>query len=174
MTTMRTYPIALKLEGLRVLVVGAGEIVDAKVEALRDAGALVTIRPGPFHPEDLDGCWLAIAAADPEVNRRVASEARARRVFVVALDEPALSTAYGVAVLRRGGVTLGVSTDGEAPALAALVREALEHLLPAEMDSWMAAARSVRREWKEKKVPFGARRPLLLRALNDLYAKRSE
>ncbi len=171
---MRTYPIALKLEGLSVLVVGEGEIVDAKVEALREAGALVRLRPGRFLPEDLDGCWLAVAAADPEVNRRVADEAKARRVFVVTLDEPALATAYGVAVVRSGGVTLGIGTDGEAPALAALVREALERLLPEDMESWTDRARSLRREWKEKRVPFRARRPLLLRALNELYAERSE
>jgi siroheme synthase-like protein len=165
---MKTFPIALKLEGLRVLVVGEGEMADAKVKALCEAGALVT-RRAAFRPEDLDGCWLAVAASDPEVNHRVAAEAKARRVFAVILDEPAFATAYGVALVRRGGVTLGISTDGEAPALAALVREALESVLPEEMASWMTTAKSLRREWKEKRVPFAERRPLLLRALNGLY-----
>jgi siroheme synthase-like protein len=170
---MRTFPIALKLEGLQVLVVGEGEMVSAKVQALLDAGAFVRQRAA-FESEDLDDCWLVIAGGDREVNRRVAAEAKARRVFAVTLDDPGQATAYSVAVVRRGGVTLGVSTDGEAPALAALVREALARLLPEEMDSWMATARSLRRQWKEKEVPFASRRPLLLRALNDLYSTKVE
>ena len=170
---MRTFPIALKLEGLQVLVVGEGEMVSSKVQSLLEAGALVRLK-ATFEPRDLDDCWLVIAGADPEGNRQVAAEARARRVFAVTLDEPAHATAYGVAVVRRGGVTLGVSTDGEAPALAALVRAALDRLLPEEMGSWMATAKSLRREWKEKRVPFAERRPLLLRALNDLYSAGSE
>jgi siroheme synthase-like protein len=170
---VRTFPIALKLEGLRVLVVGDGELAETKAAALGDAGALV-IRSRSFRPEDLDDCWLAVSASSREENRRVAEEARARRVFALTVDEPALSTAYGVAVVRRGGVTLAISTDGEAPALAALVREALERLLPEELERWTETARSLRREWKESGAPFSSRRPLLLRALNELYAEGRE
>ncbi len=76
------------------------------------------------------------------------------------------------AVVRRAGVTIAISTDGDAPALAGLVREALEALLPDDLDGWMDCARAARREWLERKVPMAERRPLLLDALNALYAER--
>jgi precorrin-2 dehydrogenase len=69
-------------------------------------------------------------------------------------------------------VTIAISTDGEAPALAGLAREALELLLPDDLDRWMECAREARRDWLERKVPMAERRPLLLEALNALYAGR--
>jgi siroheme synthase (precorrin-2 oxidase/ferrochelatase) len=70
-------------------------------------------------------------------------------------------------------VTLAISTDGQAPALAGLLREAFDAMLPEELDEWMAVARDIRPEWRRDQVPMEARRPLLLQALNQLYeAKR--
>ncbi len=86
-----------------------------------------------------------------------------------AVDDPEHATAYAGSVLRRDGVTVAVSTEGRAPALARLVREALDALLPADVASWGEAARALRRAWKEARVPLEERRPLLLHALNRLY-----
>jgi uroporphyrin-III C-methyltransferase/precorrin-2 dehydrogenase/sirohydrochlorin ferrochelatase len=77
-------------------------------------------------------------------------------------------------VLRRAGVTLAVSTDGHAPALAGLLREGLEAVLPDDLDRWLAAARRERRKWKARRVPMHERRPRLLHALNRLYGERAE
>jgi uroporphyrin-III C-methyltransferase / precorrin-2 dehydrogenase / sirohydrochlorin ferrochelatase len=71
-------------------------------------------------------------------------------------------------------VTLAISTDGEAPALAGLVREALEELLPDDLDRWVASAKDARRKWLAERVPMAERRPLLLQALNRLYEARAE
>ena len=79
-----------------------------------------------------------VAAAPPEVNREVAAAAHARGIFVNAVDDVESASAYAGAVVRRAGVTIAISTDGEAPALAGLVREALEALLPDDLDRWMA------------------------------------
>jgi siroheme synthase-like protein len=81
-------------------------------------------------------------------------------------------SAIGAAQLRRGGLTLAISSDGRAPALVALLRRALERLIPDEVDSWVALAEESRTAWKAKEVPIGQRRPLLLRALNALYEHR--
>jgi uroporphyrin-III C-methyltransferase/precorrin-2 dehydrogenase/sirohydrochlorin ferrochelatase len=72
-------------------------------------------------------------------------------------------------VVRRGGVTLGISTDGAAPALAGLLREALDALLPQDLETWSARARELRRSWRDRRIPMEARRPELLEALNALY-----
>ncbi len=67
-----------------------------------------------------------MAAAPPEVNRQVVVAAEARRVFVNAVDDPPNATAYLGGVVRRYGVIVAISTGGRAPALAGLMREALD------------------------------------------------
>jgi len=68
-------------------------------------------------------------------------------------------------------VTIAISTDGRAPAIAGLLREALDAWLPADLDRWMAAADEARKTWKQDGVPMEQRRPLLLETLNRLYEK---
>ena len=182
---MELYPVFLHLRGRPVLLVGGGRVACGKIEALLAAGARVTVvaprldarlaRDGvevherPFAPDDLDGKWFAVAAAPPEVNREVARAAQARRVFVNAVDDADSASAYLGGVLRKAGVTLAVSTDGRAPALAGLLREALEAVLPEDLESWVGTAQDLRAQWKAAGVPIPDRRPLLLRALNQLY-----
>ena len=98
--------------------------------------------------------------------------AEARRVFVNAVDDPDHATAYLGGVVRRHGVTVAISTDGRAPALAGLLREALDAWLPGDLDGWMSAADDARRTWKTEGVPMERRRPQLLEVLNRLYADR--
>ena len=182
------FPTFLKMEGRRVLLVGGGPVAASKLQGLLDAGAEVTVvapqmlleiaaapvttAMRPFHPSDVEGVSFVVAAAPPEVNREVAAAAHARGLFVNAVDDLASASAFAGAVVRRAGVTLAISTDGEAPALAGQVREALEALLPDELDRWMECARAARRDWLDQKVPMAERRPLLLDALNALYADR--
>jgi len=72
-------------------------------------------------------------------------------------------------VLRRGGVTFAISTAGRSPGLAGLLREALDRLLPEDLKAWVELAETLRQGWKADGVPIGDRRPLLLRALQELY-----
>jgi siroheme synthase-like protein len=185
------FPAFLKLEGRRVLVVGGGPVAAGKLRALLDAGARVTlvapeivdaiaalaaeieIKQRPFELGDLDGVWYVVAAGPPEVNRAVAHGADARCLFVNAVDDVESASAYAGAIVQRAGVTLAMSTDGEAPALAGLLREALETVLPDDLDAWMTTARDARRAWLAQGVPMAERRPLLLKALNDLYEIKS-
>ena len=185
---MPLYPIFLRLEGRRALLVGGGPVAVGKLAGLLAAGATVSVvapdvrpeidQPGVtvsrrgFEESDLDGMWLVVAAAPPEVNRAVLAAANRRRVFVNAVDDPPNASAYLGGVVRRSGVTVAISTDGRAPALAGLLREAIDALLPVDLDAWMAAADEARREWRAQQVPMEARRPLLLETLNKLYAGR--
>lgn len=182
------FPAFLKLEGRRVVVVGGGPVAASKIDSLLAAGALVTVvapdigpdisRRGvtvvnrPFESADLDGAWWVVAAAPPEVNRQVLDAAESRRVFVNAVDDPPNATAYLGGVVRRSGVTIAISTDGRAPALAGLLREALDAWLPADLDEWLAISDEARRAWREQLVPMAQRRPQLLEALNRLYADK--
>jgi uroporphyrin-III C-methyltransferase/precorrin-2 dehydrogenase/sirohydrochlorin ferrochelatase len=103
------------------------------------------------------------------VNREVAAAAESRRIFVNAVDDPANATAFLSGTIRRDGVTIAVSTSGEAPALTSLLREALDALLPEDLDRWMLEARRRRSIWKRDRVPMPLRKPRLLEALNGLY-----
>lgn len=183
------FPTFLKLGGRRVLLVGGGPVAAGKLGGLLEAGAIVKVvaprilldiaaapvetATRPFDPADLEGVSFVVAAAPPDVNRQVAAAAHARGIFVNAVDDIESASAYAGAVLRRAGVTIAISTDGEAPALAGLVREALEELLPEDLEDWMACAQQARRQWLEQRVPMAERRPLLLTALNALYERRA-
>jgi siroheme synthase (precorrin-2 oxidase/ferrochelatase) len=122
-----------------------------------------------FQPADLEGAWLVVAAATPEVNRAVTAAAEQRQLFVNAVDDPPNATAYLSGVLRRDGVTIAISTSGDAPALTALLREALDALLPRDLSAWMARARAERVTWRRDGVPMDERKPRLLTALNAMY-----
>lgn len=183
------FPVFLKLAGRRVLVVGGGVVAASKIESLVAAGADVRViapdiradiratgvacEARPFERGDLDEAWMVVAAATPAVNREVARLAEQRRVFVNAVDDPPNASAYLGGVVRRDGVTVVISTSGAAPALAGLLREALDAVLPADAGRWLDEARAVRARWLAERVPMEARRPLLLRALNALYERRA-
>ncbi len=183
--TAALYPAFLKLDGLPVVVVGGGPVAASKLDGLLAAGARVTVvAPAVvasirsrvtvieerFRAAHLDGARWVVAAATPEVNREVAEAAAARGLFVNAVDDPAVATAYLGGVVRRGPVEIAISTGGLAPALAGLLREALEAILPDELELWIDVAKSERAAWKRARVPMVERRPLLLRALDRLYA----
>jgi siroheme synthase-like protein len=178
-------PLFVNLAGRRVVLVGGGPVAAGKLVQLVAAGADVTVVSPAVHPEieqsgvrivrrpfaadDLDDAWLVVAAAPPEVNRAVAAAAGTRRIFVNAVDDPANATAFLSGVVRRDGVALAISTSGDAPGLTALLREALDAMLPRDLTEWMHVARRQRAAWKQDGVPMTERRPLLLRALNKLY-----
>jgi siroheme synthase-like protein len=182
-------PLFLDLVGRDVLLVGGGPVASAKLRQLLAAGARVRVVSPlvladidcasrsadvqivlrEFQPSDLDGAWLAVAAATPDVNRAVAKAAQARRVFVNAVDDPENATAYLSGVVRRDDVTIAISTSGDAPALTSLVREALDAVLPHDLGDWVETAREQRAEWRRDRVPMDSRKPRLLQALNDLY-----
>jgi uroporphyrin-III C-methyltransferase/precorrin-2 dehydrogenase/sirohydrochlorin ferrochelatase len=183
------FPLFLKLRARKVVVVGGGNVAASKIGALVAAEADVTVVAPEVHPSirstdvavlirpftasDLDGAWLAVAAAPPAVNREVRAAGEERRIFVNAVDDPDTASAFTGGVLRRGGVTIAVSTGGAAPALAGLLREGLEAVVPEQIEEWVREAQELRRRQRVEGVPLSERRPLLLEALNNLYAKRA-
>lgn len=157
------YPVALDLEGRRCVVVGGGAVAGRKAQGLLDAGALVTVIAEAASDEvealdgvalvrrayrrgDLEGSFLAIAATDSRpVNAAVFAEASERGVLCNAVDDVEHCHFAAPSIVRRGDLTISVSTGGKAPALARRLRE----LLSAEFgDEWgelvgvLAAARA--------------------------------
>ena len=163
--TPACYPIALVLDGKRCLVVGGGEIADGKLDALLLAGAVVTVvspevRPRiaalaaedkitlhqrPYRTSDLDGVYLAIAATDDRpTNARMVTEARAAGILTQAVDDIPYCDFFAVAIVRRGDLQLGISTNGRSPAFARWMRERLDTDLPLEYGDLLAVLGDVR------------------------------
>ena len=163
--TPTCYPIALVLDGKPCLVVGGGEIADGKLDALLLAGAVVTVvspdvRPRiaalaaegqialhqrPYRTSDLEGIYLAIAATDDRpLNARVVSEAREAGILTQAVDDIPYCDFFAVAIVRRGDLQLGISTNGRSPAFARWMRERLDSELPAEYGDLLAVLSDVR------------------------------
>jgi uroporphyrin-III C-methyltransferase/precorrin-2 dehydrogenase/sirohydrochlorin ferrochelatase len=180
-------PLFVDLSGRRVLVVGGGNVAVSKLPALLSAGALVSlvapdINPGAmrdgvaihrreFRASDVDGVWFVLAAATHDVNAQVARAAEERRVFVNAVDDPSNGSAYFAATIRRGDFVLAISTGGTAPALARLMREALEQVLPVDIEAWISLAQTERVRWMRERIPMAERFPLLAAAIMKLYGR---
>lgn len=151
---MDTYPIGLiGLENRRVVVIGGGSVAARKVSGLVDAGAQVeVISPKicegirtlaglgsvlmierAYQPGDLKGAFLAIAATDdPAANHAVWEEAGSVNCLINVVDDPKHSSFILPAVIRRGEVTISISTGGASPALARRLREMLEPVFDPE------------------------------------------
>lgn len=167
------YPIFLGLGGKRCVVVGGGQVALRKVRTLLEHEAEVKVISPDLCPElsqmaekkiilvaqrgynggDLEGAFVAIAATDDSmINHKVADEARQRGVLVNVIDEPEHSDFIVPSYLRRGAVTIAVSTDGRSPALARKIRTRLENDFGAEYASLAIIASEVRLELKEQGI----------------------
>lgn len=176
------HPIFLTLRDEPVVVIGGGAVAERKVASLLESGARVTVvapactrglaalaKSGairllsrPYASGDLGGCRLAYAATDDaEVNRAVHAEAAARGVWLNVADRPELCSFTAPAVVRRGDLTVAVSTNGASPALARRIREDLERRFGPEYARALAVLRAERaRLLREELDPAQRRRTL--------------
>ncbi len=181
---MNLFPIFLKLEGRRCLVVGAGAIGTQKIAGLLEADAdVVVVDPSPsvlfrdalaarvtwharkYLPGDLEEAFLVIAAtSDEEVNRQIYDEAQKRRILANVVDVPPLCDFYYPAVVRRGPLLVAVSSQGESPHLAQRVRDEITELLPEELSTAVERIGEERRRILREHAP-GPERLQLLRDL---------
>jgi uroporphyrin-III C-methyltransferase/precorrin-2 dehydrogenase/sirohydrochlorin ferrochelatase len=148
---MEFLPLFHNLRGARVLVVGGGEIALRKSRLLVEAGAVLRVvapeigaevrelieRSGGveilrgYTESDLDGCVLIIAATDDEpLNAQVSADARQRGVPVNVVDAPSLCSVIFPAIVDRSPLVIAVSSGGDAPVLARLIRAKLETWIP--------------------------------------------
>lgn len=159
------FPIMLDLRGRKCVAVGGGSIARRKIDGLIAAGAKVTViapkyveMPAEveiinreFEPQDLDEAWLVIAATDSQqVNSLVAEAAAERRIWVNVVDEPQRCTVIMPAVVRRGMLTLAISTSGACPVWARRLRDDLAAQFGAEYGEMLELLWKARQEWKER------------------------
>jgi precorrin-2 dehydrogenase/sirohydrochlorin ferrochelatase len=151
----RMFPVFLKLEKRAALVVGAGEVATHKIEELLAAGARVTAiapvaseraralaasgaiawKARAFRESDVEGFRLVVSSTgDSLTDRAVYWAASHRGIPVNVVDVPSLCDFYFGSVVRRGPVTVAVSTAGASPALCRRLREFLDAILPRRLE----------------------------------------
>lgn len=148
---MAYFPFFVDLEGTSGLIVGGGSVALRKIEKLLPFGPQLTVVapdirreiadiPGltlcrrPFGPEDLTGRAFVIAAGERAVNSQVSALCRRRRIPVNVVDDREGSTFLFPALVKRGQLTVGISTSGSSPAAAICLKEQISGLLPQRLE----------------------------------------
>ena len=174
---MSHFPIFLQMTGRRCLVIGGGAVAERKIAGLLEAGAMVSVISPDiiesiarwskqnsinfiarrYRLGDLAGYELVfVATDDAEVNAAAFNEGRERGVWVNAADDPAHCDFLLPSLLRRGDLTVAVSSGGNSPALARTIREELEFYFTGEYELLTKLAAEVRDELQRRSitVPF--------------------
>jgi precorrin-2 dehydrogenase / sirohydrochlorin ferrochelatase len=156
--TKKLFPLFLKLEGRKCLIVGAGKIGESKVASLLDTAAVLQVvapratsrirtwaRNGKirwqkrkFRDSDLTGCFLVVAATPSRtLHERIFRLAKRRNVICNVVDVPEFCDFYYPATVQRGALQIAVSTGGESPALAQRLRKQFESQFGPEYEEWL-------------------------------------
>lgn len=185
---MTLFPIFLKLDGRRCLVVGAGNVALEKIQSLLQAGASVGVvapqvceavgrlaeegrirlQTRSFQEDDLEGNILVVTATDSRaVNHAVYVAAQARSLLCNSVDDPPNCDYYFASIVQRGSLQIAISTAGESPALAQRLRREIDSQLPTDLATWLEDLGNLRREVLAS-LPAGDERRTLLHALAQL------
>lgn len=158
---MNQLPIFVNLEGRKILLLGRGEMADAKKRLYERAGAVIT------DDENADGLTLAVVALEND-DEAIAAVARlkARGLLVNAVDRSALCDYTTPAIIDRDPVLIAIGTGGASAGLAKALRQRLEQLLPASLGT-LATALLDARERIQQTWPDGAVRRKAIDAVLD-------
>ena len=179
------FPVFLDLTGKKCLVTGEGYEVAGKVQALVDAAAQVTyVNPraeaaietlaaaGLIHwekrdfvPEDLHGLFLVIS--DLEDNSEIFRMAEEQRILCNCVDDPEHCRFSFGSLHRRGELTIAISTNGWAPAVAVRLKEKFQREIGPEYTDFLELLKSVRPEITASIADFSKRRDLWYRIVDS-------
>lgn len=165
------YPIFLKAENLRFLIVGGGNVGLEKLESLikNSPGANITmVAPQikdeiknlcenhnlslifeKYHPNFLEGKDLVIVGTDDKnVNLQVQKDCKSAGILVNVADTPDLCDFYLSSVVTKGDLKIAISTNGKSPTFAKRIREMLEEILPENIQEILDNLQSIRNKLK--------------------------
>jgi len=158
------YPVFLNLKGKKTIVIGAGKVAERKIRALLKAGADITVIspaitkrierekqkgrirhiPRQYRKGDSNKAFLVIAATDSlEINKKVSENAS---FLVNVVDSPSLCNFIVPSVIKRGPLTIAVSTSGISPALSKSIRKELEKLYGPEFVGYLKLLEKTRKK----------------------------
>jgi siroheme synthase-like protein len=179
------FPVFIKLEQLRLLIIGGGNVGLEKLNAVLQNSPATEIRlvataisgtikelaavhphiqlfERPYRTDDLDQADILIVAVnDKTISQLIAKEAREKGKLVNVADTPDLCDFYLSSVIRKGDLKIAISTNGKSPTIAKRLKEEIGNMIPDEMDSVLQNMQTIRQrmngDFSEK-----------VRQLNDL------
>lgn len=178
---MAYFPFFVQLEDVPALVIGGGRVALGKVSRLLpyephltmvspqflpelEAIPGLTLIRRSFIPEDLEGMSFVVAAAGPEVDTQVARLCRERGLPVNVVDNRDESSFIFPALLRRGDLSVGVSTGGSSPSAAVCLRDEFSRQLPSALEDILTYLKQARLVVRSR-IAQGAQREAVMRAL---------
>ncbi len=183
------YPVNLKIENKRCVVVGGGKVAERKIKVLLEKGALVTVispkltplieefwreakisyLPVVYTSSPLKDAFLVIAATDDRtINSRVAGNAAKMGILVNVVDSPAESSFIMPAIMSRGDLTIAISTAGKSPALARKIKEDLAQTYSSEYGDLVEMIARARERIKRKGPDFEKRMKIWKRVMEEI------
>ena len=182
---MADFPLFIKMEGRKVMVIGGGSVALRKIRILTDYGADIRIISGEVRDElkmlaeagrlewqkenltenhlpELDEAFLVICASNDEtVNVMAADYCQKRHILVDCAKPGENSDCVFPSVVRRGNVVVGISTSGGVPALTKHLREKIEAVIPEWYSDFEGTLRDKRRQLKQSDLSQAERRQSL-------------
>jgi siroheme synthase-like protein len=152
------FPVFLKLEQMRLLIIGGGpvgleklqavlsnsphtnitlvaETILDEIHALAEKNSNISLINKSFEETDLEGIDVAIIAVNNKpLSAAIYKMAKDRQVLVNVADTPDLCDFYLSSVVQKGNIKIAISTNGKSPTLAKRLKETLNQALPAELD----------------------------------------
>jgi len=165
---VKYYPVFLNLKNKKTVVIGGGTVAERKTRALVKAGASVKIvSPSLTHnlgilsrrekfthikrnyqKKDTKEAFLVIAAtSSPRTNTTIARNAE---FLVNVVDTPSEGNFIAPSIVRRGRLTIAISTEGASPAISKAIRKEIEQLYGRDFALYLRFAESVRRKAMNK------------------------
>ena len=180
MGQLNTFPLSYKVQGLRIVIVGGNEealnkvrlatkttaqvvIISRHIEA-DFSGFAVELNERAFAADDLDGAALLFVAEEGADAELAKAEARARGIPLNVVDVPAECDFYTPSIVDRAPLTIAISTEGDAPVLARLVRARIEAMLSPRIGKIASLAGGLRQR-VESLIHDGAARRRFYEAL---------
>jgi precorrin-2 dehydrogenase / sirohydrochlorin ferrochelatase len=173
------YPVMLDVRGREVLVIGGNSIAAEKAEALSGSGARVTIMSEEFGEEvkeleqrkrvtlwhkgyergDLRGFFVVVAVTtyDPITSEVIWNEGQENNQLINIVDFPTRCNFIVPSLLRRGQLTIAVSTEGSSPGLAKRIRQKLESEFPSAYEGYLRLATIIRGYMRAQGLSYGQR-----------------
>ena len=166
------FPVFLKLEKMRLLIVGGGKVALEKLHAvLQNSPATqitmiaiefneptrnlaihhenVELIEKAYGPSDLDNADVIIIAVDDAfTSEQIRNDAHEKGKLVNVADEPELCDFYLGSIVKKGNLKIAISTNGKSPTIAKRLKETFNDLLPAELDEVLNNMEVIRNKMK--------------------------
>ncbi|HTS43979.1 MAG TPA: TSUP family transporter [Puia sp.] len=164
------FPVFLKLENLRLLIIGGGRVgleklntviqnapqtsvrlvapeIHDEIKSLAEKNENIELIERPYQSSDMDDTDIIIAAVNKkEVSAYIREDAKARGILINVADTPDLCDFYLSSIVKKGNLKIAISTNGKSPTMAKRLKEQIDEMIPGEMDGVLENMHAIRKD----------------------------